>query len=178
MYRQVSLTLSILLTSAGLSGCSDELHEEVTEEVVDQAWTEAAECLTDQGYEVRKDRRGNSWSLEFGGEAEGVVFDLRYGNCVGDAEALTMKFLRTQIPEGAQRLELAAEFQDCLSSAGIPDPVGYDPTNPDSVAVLRDAIVKLGYSNDDPGVADDPRFGAVLRCFDTYELLFPDRFEN
>ena len=143
-----------------------------------QAWTEAAECLTSRGYDVQQVRTGNNWSLTFDGEPDGIVFDLRYEVCVGDAEAMNVAYLRTQVPEGDQRLEVAAEFQSCLSAAGIPNTVFYDPTSPDAAATLRDAQIELGYTVADPDVADDPRFGEVLGCFDTYELLFPERFER
>ena len=172
--RKAILILSFLFV---LSACSAPI-EDATEESVDQAWTDAAQCLTEHGYSVEQERIGNDWGLSIGGDQDGVLFELRYDRCVGDAEAITLAFLRTQVPEGAERVELASEFQSCLSSAGIPTQVAYDPSSPDAAAVLRDTQTQMGYTAGDPTVADDPRFPAVLGCFDTYEILFPERFEE
>ncbi len=174
------LTLAVLLgivVSACSTSAADSATEEVTEGSVDRAWAEAAECLTDNGYSVETQRVDNSWSLLFDGtpEESDAFFDL-YNGCVTDAESVNLAFLRMQVPEGAERVELASEFQICLGSAGVENPVTYDPNNPDQVSALADAQTQLGYALDDPAVTDDQRFTDVLICFDTYELLFPDRF--
>lgn len=169
------LLLAVFAVSCASEGALAE--QAPTEDAVERAWAEAAECLTNAGFiGVEVDRDDNTWSISFGGDADGTIAGFRYDRCVGDAEKINLALLRTLIPEGAERLAVAVEFQTCLESAGLENPVAYDPENPDSSAVLADAITKLGYSNETPDVADDPRFSEVLSCFDRYERLFPDRF--
>lgn len=182
--NRTSVTLFTLwvLLGLGASACSSgQQAQEVTEEAVDLAWAEAAECFTNAGYSVRTQRTGNEWGVVFDGipEERNELFFERYvyDNCVDDAAAITTDFLRTQIPEGAERLEMAAEFEACLSSAGVTKSA-YDPNNPDQPAVLRDAQRQLGYGPGDPTVVDDPRFGTVLQCLGDFELLFPHRIED
>jgi len=127
---KISTTLVLLLVVVA-SGCSSgdpEIAQDVTEDIVDNAYVEA--------------------------------------------------FSRSQIPEGEERLAMAAEFQSCLESAGVEGPVTYDSENPYQPATLADAQTKLGYELGDPTVVGDPRFSAALTCLADFELLFPHRFED
>lgn len=175
-----ALALAISFAVAG-SACStndtEVAEDDVTEGSVDQAWVEAAECLTSEGYSVETQRDGDTWSIAFEGNPEETsAFSNLYDNCVSKAETLNLAFLRAQVPDGTERVELADEFNGCLAEAGI-ESVVYDPNNPDQASALADAQTQLGYALDDPAVTDDPNFLIVLTCFQTYELLFPDRLE-
>jgi len=104
-----------------------------------------------------------------------VLFDLKYERCVGGAEQVALEFNRSQIPEGAKRLELASSFDSCLTDIGLDKPT-YDPNAADEVALLAEVTIELGYELGDQSVADDPRFVLVIECFQSHELLFPSRF--
>jgi len=100
-----------------------------------------------------------------------------FESCVSAAERLSLEFAPSQIPEGEERLALAASFDECIEATGL-EPLNYDVNNADEVAALAEVTIQLGYRLDETAVADDPRFDAALDCFQAHELLFPGRFES
>ena len=168
----------MVVVASGCSSGDPEIAQDVTEDIVDNAYVEAINCLTNQGYTAEIQRDENDWAVVFDGAPNGFLFDRTYERCTSDAEATGLAFSRSQIPEGEERLAMAAEFQSCLESAGVEGPVTYDSENPYQPATLADAQTKLGYELGDPTVVGDPRFSAALTCLADFELLFPHRFED
>ncbi|MCP3878808.1 MAG: hypothetical protein GY701_10520 [Sulfitobacter sp.] len=116
--------------------------------------------------------------MAFEGELDETPdFISAYDDCVSDADEVSRAFLRSQIPEGAERLELAESFDGCIEAVGL-QPLRYDPNNADEVAALAEVVTQLGYQLGDTGVADNERYNEALDCFLSHELLFPGRFES
>ena len=167
-----------LIASACVSGGGNEDGGSLTAGDVEAGWRLAAECLDDAGYLAVAEEDPSGWGISFDGNVEeSNAFMEDYEFCVSDAERLSLEFAQTQIPEGEERLELAASFDECIKTAGL-EPLNYDLNNADEVAALAEVTIQLGYRLDETAVADDPRFNEALDCFETHELLFPNRFES
>ena len=144
----------------------------ITDGELEQAWKLAEECLEARGIEATADTDPNSgaWGVSIGGDHD----QADYEECSEVSQQVTRLHIVEHAPTGAARLEMAQSVLDCWAEVGVVG-IAFDPAYPDESQMLAEVIEQLGYDRSEPSygerVAEDPRFGVILRCLDPYLLL-------